>query len=46
MVKWIKACKKEEIEVEDLIRFDFENKTFAIYCSPSEEYFLPLLLLI
>ena len=39
MVKWIKVCKKEEIEVEDLIRFDFENKTFAIYCSPSEEYF-------
>ena len=39
MVNWIKACKKEEIEVEDLIRFDFENKTFAIYCSPSEEYF-------
>ena len=34
MVNWIKACKKEEIEVEDLIRFDFENKTFAIYCSP------------
>ena len=39
MVNWVKACKKEEIEVEDLIRFDFENKTFAIYCSPSEEYF-------
>ena len=39
MVNWVKACKKEEIEVEDLIRFDFENKTFAIYCSPNEEYF-------
>ena len=25
--------------MEDLIRFDFENKTFAIYCSPNEEYF-------
>ena len=30
MVNWIKVCKKEEIEVEDLIRFDFENKTFSL----------------
>ena len=39
MVNWVKACKKEDIELEDLIRFDYENKTYAIYCSPDENYF-------
>ena len=39
MVNWVKACKKEDIELEDLIRFDYENKTYAIYRSPDENYF-------
>ena len=39
MKDWVKACKKEDIELEDLIRFDYENKTYAIYCSPDENYF-------
>ena len=26
MENWVKACKKEDIELEDLIRFDYENK--------------------
>ena len=39
MVNWIRVCKTEEIEVEDLIRFDHDNKTYAIYCSPDQDYY-------
>ena len=34
MVSWVKARKKDDIELEDLIRFNYENKTYSIYCSP------------
>ena len=28
---WIEVCKDTEIEMDDLKRFDHENKTFCIY---------------
>ena len=31
---WIKACAATDIDEEDLIRFDYEDKTFCIYNTP------------
>ncbi|MEL7526719.1 MAG: MocE family 2Fe-2S type ferredoxin [Pseudomonadota bacterium] len=39
MPNWIEACDANDIENEDLIRFDHEERTFAIYRSPDDEYF-------
>jgi 3-phenylpropionate/trans-cinnamate dioxygenase ferredoxin subunit len=39
MSDWIDACAAEDIEEEDVIRFDHLDKTYAIYRSPEDEYF-------
>jgi|SRR6056297_3517948 len=39
MTSWTKACAVDDIETEDLIRFDRGSRTFAIYRSPDDEYF-------
>lgn len=39
MAEWIEACGADDIEEEDLIRFDHGGKTYAIYRSPEDEYF-------
>jgi 3-phenylpropionate/trans-cinnamate dioxygenase ferredoxin subunit len=39
MGTWIDACATDEIEEEDLIRFDHGDRTFAIYRSPDDEFF-------
>lgn len=39
MPNWIEACDADDIENEDLIRFDHEQRTFAIYRSPDDQYF-------
>jgi 3-phenylpropionate/trans-cinnamate dioxygenase ferredoxin subunit len=39
MSVWIEACATDDVDQEDLIRFDFEGRTFAIYRSPDDEYF-------
>ncbi|HAT85498.1 MAG TPA: Rieske family ferredoxin, partial [Rhizobiales bacterium] len=39
MNNWIKACSKDDIDQEDLIRFDHQDQTYAIYRSPDDEYF-------
>src|SRR5919108_6174769 len=36
---WVEACAANEIEEEDLIRFDYGGETFAIYRSADNEYF-------
>ena len=36
---WIEACDADEVEAEDVIRFDRGGRTFAIYRSPDDEYF-------
>ena len=28
---WVYVCEKDDIDLEDLKRFDYEDKTFCIY---------------
>jgi 3-phenylpropionate/trans-cinnamate dioxygenase ferredoxin subunit len=37
--EWIEACAADDIEVEDVIRFDYETRTFAIYRTEDGDYF-------
>ena len=39
MSNWIQACAAEDIDEEDLIRFDHDGHTYAIYRSPHDRYF-------
>ena len=39
MARWIDACSKDDIANEDLIRFDHDGRTFAIFRSPEDEFF-------
>ena len=36
---WIDACATDDIEAEEVIRFDHDGRTFAIYRGPSDDYF-------
>jgi len=36
---WINACAADEIEAEDVIRFDHDGRTFAIYRTEDDRYF-------
>ncbi len=38
MTNWIDACAAEDIEKEDVIRFDHADRTFAVYRSPQDTY--------
>lgn len=37
--QWIDACAVNDIEEEDVIRFDYKDKTFAIYRSPDDKFY-------
>ena len=39
MSNWVDACGAEDVDEEDVIRFDHGDRTFAIYRSPEDEYF-------
>ena len=39
MSSWIDACSTDEIDEEDVMRFDHDGRTFAIYHSPDGEFF-------
>lgn len=39
MTDRVRACAKEDIDAEDVIRFDHADRTFAIYRSAIDEYF-------
>lgn len=39
MANWIEACRTDDIDEEDVIRFDHEGRTFAVYRSPDDAYF-------
>jgi 3-phenylpropionate/trans-cinnamate dioxygenase ferredoxin subunit len=39
MSQFVRACSTEDIDLEDVMRFDFEGRTFAIYHSPDGEFF-------
>jgi len=36
---WIEVCATDEIEEEDVIRFDIDGHTFAIYRSADNDFF-------
>ena len=39
MSDWVDACAADEIDAEDVIRFDHGERTFAIYRSPDDAYY-------
>ncbi|MCZ8519421.1 MULTISPECIES: MocE family 2Fe-2S type ferredoxin [Paenibacillus] len=39
IAQWVEACAAEEIEVEDVIRFDYGDRTFAIYRTDNSKYY-------
>ncbi len=39
MPNWIEACAADAVDAEDVIPFLWEGKTYAIYRSPSSDYF-------
>ena len=36
---WITACAADEIDAEDVVRFDHAGRTFAIYRSPDDQFY-------
>jgi 3-phenylpropionate/trans-cinnamate dioxygenase ferredoxin component len=39
MTQWIEACAVGDIDAEDVIRFDHQGRSFAIYRSPDDRYY-------
>ena len=39
MPQWIDAGAANDVEIEEVIRFDHATQTFAIFRSPDDEYF-------
>ena len=36
---WVEACAVDDIDEEDVLRFDHGGRSFAIYRSPESEFF-------
>lgn len=36
---WVEACGIDDIDEEDVIRWDYEGSSFALYRSPDGQYF-------
>ncbi len=36
---WVEACAADDIDAEDVIRFDHDGQVYAVYRSPDSEYF-------
>jgi 3-phenylpropionate/trans-cinnamate dioxygenase ferredoxin subunit len=39
MPNWTAVCDRDDIDEEDVMRWDHAGKTFAIYRSPDDEFF-------
>jgi 3-phenylpropionate/trans-cinnamate dioxygenase ferredoxin component len=39
MANWIEAFSAEDVANEDVVRFDYTGRTFAVYRSPDDKYF-------
>ncbi len=37
-MRWVRACGVDEIDTEDVVRFDHGDRTFAIYRSPEDTF--------
>ena len=42
MTDWIRACPVDDIEVEDLLRFDHGDRTFAVYRHSTTDFSAPM----
>ena len=42
MSNWIYVCNKDDIEFEDVIRFDYKSKTYCIYNIEDVNYIIIL----
>lgn len=36
---WVRACAVDDVEPEDVVRFDHDGRSFAIYRSPDGAFF-------
>lgn len=39
MSQWVNACATDDVEEEDVIRFDHAGRAYAIYRSPDDQWF-------
>ncbi|GAA4850352.1 MocE family 2Fe-2S type ferredoxin [Paenibacillus vulneris] len=39
VTEWLEVCHMEDIGLEDVIRFDHDDRTFAVYRTDKGEYF-------
>ena len=39
MSNWVRACATDDVDNEDVIRFDHGGKTFAVYRSPDDSFY-------
>ena len=39
MSNWVQACAADDVDEEDLIRFDHAGHSYAIYRSPEDRYY-------
>ena len=39
MTGWVEACAEDDIDEEDVIRWDHDGRSFALYRSGEDEYF-------
>ena len=39
MGQWIEVCATDDIDAEDVMRFDHQGQTFAIYRSPDDTFY-------
>ena len=39
MSNWVDACAADDIDAEDVMRFDHAGRTFAIYRTEEDQYF-------
>ena len=39
MSDWVEVCAAEDIAQEDVRRFDYNGRTFAVYRSPDDQYY-------
>jgi len=37
--QWVEACATDDVETEDVIRFDHQGHVYAIYRSPDDEFY-------
>lgn len=39
MAEWVRVCAREDIDLEDVMRFDHAGRTFAIYRAPNDGFY-------